>query len=72
MKKRLITYGNSEKYFIENHSLTRYFSIIMEYADNGDLFQLITSHKKKRVYIDEKEVWSVAIQMLKGKNIYKI
>lgn len=38
----------------------------MEYADNGDLFQMITKHKKKRIYIDEKEVWSTAIQMLKG------
>lgn len=38
----------------------------MEYADNGDLFQQIVKHKKKGVYIDEKQVWSVAIQMLKG------
>ena len=38
----------------------------MEYADNGDLFQKIVQHKKKGVYVEEKEVWSVAIQMLKG------
>lgn len=40
--------------------------IIMEYADDGDLFQKICEHKKKRVYIDEKKVWKVAIQMLMG------
>ena len=40
----------------------------MEFADDGDLFQKITAHKKSRVYIDEKEVWRVAIQMLKGKH----
>ena len=42
-------------------------SIIMEYADGGDLFQKINEHKKKGVYIHEKEVWSVAIQILKGR-----
>jgi hypothetical protein len=40
----------------------------MEFADDGDLLQKITSYKKKRVYIDEKEVWKVAIQMIKGKD----
>ena len=39
----------------------------MEFADDGDLLQKITSYKKKRVYIDEKEVWKVAIQMIKCK-----
>lgn len=38
----------------------------MEYADDGDLFQKITEHKKKRVYIDERRVWKIAIQMLMG------
>jgi len=28
----------------------------MEYADGGDLFQKINEHKKKGVYIHEKEV----------------
>lgn len=40
--------------------------IIMEYADDGDLFQKITSHKKKGVYIDEKEIWSIMIQIFRG------
>ena len=42
-------------------------SIVMEYAENGDLFQKIMRHKKKGVYIDEKEVWNIAIQIIKGK-----
>jgi len=41
-------------------------SIIMEYADDGDLFQKIVEHKKRKIYIDEKKVWKVAIQMLSG------
>lgn len=38
----------------------------MEYADNGDLLQLINSYKKKRVYLKEKEIWSISIQIIKG------
>ena len=40
--------------------------IIMEYADDGDQFQKISAHKKKGVYIDEKEVWSIMTQCIKG------
>ncbi len=40
--------------------------IIMEYANDGDVFQLITNHKKKKKFIDEAVVWSVGIQMLHG------
>ena len=35
----------------------------MEYADDGDLFQKICEHKKKRVYIEERKVWKYAIQV---------
>lgn len=35
----------------------------MEYADDGDLFQKICEHKKKRVYIEEKRVWKYSIQV---------
>lgn len=44
----------------------------MEFADDGDLFQKITQYKKKRVYIDEKEVWATAIQMIKCKFKFNI
>jgi hypothetical protein len=40
----------------------------MEYADGGDLSQKINESKKKGVYIREKDVWDLSIQMLKGKN----
>lgn len=41
-------------------------SIIMEYAEQGDLFQAITEHTKKRKSFDEKEIWNILIQLLKG------
>ena len=40
--------------------------IIMEHADDGDQFQKISMNKKKGVYMDEKEVWSILIQCMKG------
>lgn len=50
--------------FWENKSNS--LCIIMEYANDGDLYQKITYHKKKGVYVDEKEIWNVLIQCLRG------
>jgi NIMA (never in mitosis gene a)-related kinase len=38
----------------------------MELSDDGDLFQKICAYKKKGVYMDEKEIWSIVTQMIKG------
>ena len=35
----------------------------MEYADDGDLFQKICEHKKKRIYVEEKKVWKYSTQV---------
>jgi NIMA (never in mitosis gene a)-related kinase len=40
--------------------------IIMEYADGGDLLQLISSHKKKGTLVSEKTIWAYFIQMVNG------
>ena len=40
--------------------------IIMEYADNGDLYQKIIEYKKKKIYIEEDEIWRIFIQIIKG------
>ena len=40
--------------------------IIMEYADNGDLYQKILEYKKKKIYIEEDEIWKIFIQIVKG------
>jgi NIMA (never in mitosis gene a)-related kinase len=50
--------------FWENKSNS--LCIIMEYANDGDLYQKITYHKKKGIYVDEKEIWNVLIQMIRG------
>lgn len=45
---------NSLWYLIISH-----FSIIMEYADKGDLYQKIVEHQKSGQYMKESEIWNV-------------
>ena len=59
--KNVISY--KEAFFDEKDSS---LGIVMEYADKGDLFQLITERKKTKNYFTEQEVWKVFIQLLKG------
>ena len=40
--------------------------IIMEYADEGDLFQKITLYKKLHTSFEENDVWKIFIQITKG------
>ena len=59
--KNVISY--KEAFFDEKDSS---LGIVMEYADKGDLFQLITERKKTKTFFTEQEVWKVFIQLLKG------
>ena len=38
----------------------------MEHADNGDLFQKIVEHQKNKTLFDEKSIWKVIIQIVRG------
>ena len=38
----------------------------MEHADDGDLFQKITQHKRRRRYMEEKDIWNILIQIING------
>ena len=38
----------------------------MEYSDDGDLFQKITTHQKQQQYIPEDEIWKIFIQIVRG------
>ena len=59
--KNVISY--KEAFFDEKDSS---LGIVMEYANKGDLFQLISERKKTKNYFTEQEVWKVFIQLLKG------
>jgi hypothetical protein len=52
LMSNLHLYGKSIFHF--HYSL---FSIIMELANHGDVFQKILEHKKLKTYIKEKEIW---------------
>ena len=41
-------------------------SIVMEYSDDGDLFQKITTHQKQSSYINEDDIWKIFIQTVRG------
>lgn len=38
----------------------------MEYADGGDIFQLIKDHQKNNKLIDEDDIWKIFIQATRG------
>ena len=59
--KNVISY--KEAFFDEKDST---LNIIMEYADKGDLFQLISQYKKKKEHFEENEIWDALIQLLNG------
>ena len=59
--KNVVSY--KEAFFDEKDSS---LGIVMEYADKGDLFQLINERKKTKDYFSEQEIWKVLIQLLKG------
>ena len=61
--KNIISYKESF-YNEENHTL----NIILEYADDGDLQTKIISKKKFGCFFEEKTIWSLFIQMVKGLN----
>ena len=46
--------------------MTHYYSIVMEYADGGDIFKMIKDHQKMNKTIDEDEIWRVFIQSVRG------
>ena len=46
--------------------MCNYFSIIMEYADRGDLYQRICDYKSKKIYFEEKVIWKIFIHMVQG------
>jgi NIMA (never in mitosis gene a)-related kinase len=41
-------------------------SIVMEYADNGDVFQKICEHQQAGTFMKEKFIWKILIQSVRG------
>jgi len=49
--------GSIYESFITNYPI----SIIMEFCDNGDLYQKIVAHIKKKKLFKEREIWNVFV-----------
>ena len=41
-------------------------SLVIEFADDGDLFQKITYHQKDGTYFLERDIWKIFIQVVRG------
>ena len=59
--KYVISY--KEAFFDEKDST---LGIVMEFADNGDLYQKIVEYKKTKKYFEEIDIWKIFIQLVKG------
>ena len=44
----------------------KYLCVVMEFADDGDLYQKITEHRKKKMRFEERQVWRILIAIVKG------
>ena len=42
------------------------YSIVMEFADDGDLYHKILERKQKKQYFEEHFIWKVIIYTLRG------
>lgn len=40
--------------------------IVMEYGDNGDLYERIVKQKERRMYLPENHIWKYFIQIVKA------
>ena len=40
--------------------------IVMEYADDGDVFQKIVMHQKNKTFFEEEFVWRIFISVVRG------
>lgn len=55
--------GYKEAFFEDS---TSSLCIVMEFADGGDLLQMIAAHKKKGTNFTEKEIWQYFLQIVRG------
>ena len=45
---------------------TSSLNIVMEYADDGDLYSKIKRYKEMHLFFEEKKIWEMAIQIIQG------
>jgi len=43
-----------------------HLSIVMDFADDWDVFQKILDHQKKKTLFEEEEIWRILINVVRG------
>ena len=46
----------------------QFLCIVMDYSDNGDLYEKIVQNKKSKTFFREEDIWRIFIQVVKGLN----
>lgn len=44
----------------------KYLCVVMEFADDGDLYQKISEYRKQKQRFEERQVWRILISIVKG------
>ena len=55
--------GYKEAFFEDASSC---LCLVMDFLDDGDLYQKIVKHQKDKKYVDEKSVWFIFIEIVKA------
>jgi NIMA (never in mitosis gene a)-related kinase 1/4/5 len=58
--------GYKEAFFEDS---TACLCLVMEFADDQDLYHKIVKHQKSNQYIDETTIWAIFIQMVRALNV---
>ena len=57
----LAHFGRFPDFWLILFLTSNFFSIVMEFADDGDVYQRLTDCQAKKVYMKEKHVWKILI-----------
>ena len=61
-----IDHENIVKYKEAFTDSEKYLCVVMEFADDGDLYQKITEFRKAKQRFEERQVWRILISIVKG------
>ena len=61
-----LNHPNLIQYITSFYDKKKRLCIIMEYADNGDLYSIVKKHQQTKTYINEDLIWKFVLQIFQG------
>ena len=61
-----LNHPNLIQYITSFYDTKKRLCIIMEYADNGDLYSIVNKHRQTKTYISEDLIWKFTLQIFQG------